>query len=156
MSLYPGQDLYPGYSESQIVRLPTGREIRLSNVDLDPATQRFTYGPLDVTPYLTPLQKRQFNAFDVERANREASDAARDAAGLPRVPEGETSALTLFAEGVGNDLSKLATDTRDLIGIGPENAGKGSPLLRWLLVAGVGLLLWKVGVFDWVKKKLTA
>lgn len=138
--------------------LPTGRVIPLEYLDLDSATQRFYYGTLDVTPYLTRAQRVEAGgmAFDVERANREASDTARDAADLPRVPEGEQSAVTLFLDGVGNDLAKLATDTRDTIGLGPENAGKGSPLLRWLLVAGVALLLWKIGAFDWVKKKLTA
>ena len=140
------------------ITLPTGRVIPLEYLDLDRATQRFHYGSLDVTPYMTRAEKVAAGrgAFDVERANREASDAARDAAGVPRVPEGEQSAVTLFLDGVGNDLTKLATDTRDLIGIGQENKGNGSPLLRWLLVAGVGLVLWKIGVFDWVKKKLTA
>lgn len=138
--------------------LPTGRTIRLDLVELEPASQRFFYGSLDVTPYLTRAQKVAVGgaAFDVERANREASDASRDSAGLPRVPEGEQSAVTLFLDGVGNDLSKLATDTRDLIGIGEENAGKGSPLLRYGLAALLLLVLWKVGVLDWLKKKLTA
>ncbi len=139
-----------------MITLPTGRQIALYHVAFDADAQQFFYGNLNVTPYMTRAQQVEVGgmAFDVERANREASDAARDAAGLPRVPEGEQSAVTLFLDGVGNDLSKLATDTRDLIGIGAENKGNGSPLLRWLLVAGVGLLLWKVGVFDWVKKKL--
>ena len=138
--------------------LPTGRTIRLDLVELDPATQRFFYGQLDVTPSRTRAQKVAVGgaAFDVERANREASDAARDAAGLPRVPVGEPNTLTLFLDGVGNDLSKLATDTRDLIGLGPENAGKGSPLLRYALAALVLIIVWKVGMFDWVKKKLLA
>ena len=138
--------------------LPTGRTIRLDLVELEPATQRFFYGPLDVTPYMTRAQMVAVagDAFDVERANREASDAARDAAGLPRVPDGETNTLALFLDGVGNDLAKLATDTRDLIGLGPENAGKGSPLLRYALAALVLIIVWNVGVFDWVKKKILA
>ena len=138
--------------------LPTGRVIRLEHLEFDRATQRFYYGTLDVTPYLTRAQMLTVagDAFDVERANREASDAARDAAGLPRVPDGEPNTLTLFLDGVGNDLSKLATDTRDLIGLGEENAGKGSPLLRYALAALVLIIVWKVGVFDWLKKKLTA
>ena len=138
------------------ILLPTGRAIRLDLVELDPQTQRFYYGPLDVTEYMSGAQKRTFPRYDVERANREASDAARDAAGQARIPEGEQSAVTLFIDGVGRDLSKLATDTRSAIGIGPENAGKGSPLLRWGLFALVLLVLWKVGVLDWLRKKLTA
>ena len=138
--------------------LPTGRVLPLDYLDFSEATQTFYYGGLDVTPYMTRAQKVAAGGglFDVERANREASDAARDAAGVPRVPEAEQSTTRIFVEGVGNDLSKLATDTRDLIGIGQENKGNGSPLLRWLLVAGVGLVLWKIGVLDWVKKKLAA
>ena len=138
--------------------LPTGRVILLEYLDFDRATQRFFYGSLDVTPYMTRAEKVAAGrgAFDVERSNREASDAARDAAGVPRVPEGEQSPVTLFRDGVGNDLSKLATDTRDLIGIGQENKGNGSPLLRYVLAALVLFVVWKVGVLDWVKKKLTA
>ncbi len=142
------------------ITLPTGRVLPLDYLDFSEATQTFHYGGLDVTPYMTRAQKVAAGGglFDVERANREASDAARDAAGLPRVPDlnSRTPITDAFLDGVGNDLSKLATDTRDLIGIGQENAGKGSPLLRWLLVAGVGLVLWKIGVLDWVKKKLAA
>ena len=143
---------------NHLLTLPTGRTIRLEFFEFVRDTQRFYYGPLDVTPYMTRAQMVAVGgaAFDVERANREASDAARDAAGLPRVPEGESNTLTLFLDGVGKDLSKLATDTRDLIGLGPENAGKGSPLLRYALAALVLIIVWKVGVFDWLKKKLTA
>jgi hypothetical protein len=138
--------------------LPTGRVLPLDYLDFSEATQTFFYGGLDVTPYMTRAQKVAAGGglFDVDRANREASDAARDAAGLPRVPEGEQSTTRIFVEGVGNDLSKLATDTRDVIGLGQENAGNGSPLLRYALAALVLFVVWKVGVLDWVKKKLTA
>ena len=139
--------------------LPTGRTLPLAYVTHDVLTNGFYYGGLDVTPYLTRAQMLEAAplTFDVERANREASDRARDAAGLPRVPDNlPTNPLALFADGVARDVNKLATDTRDFIGLGPENAGKGSPLLRWALVIGAAVILWKVGVFDWLKKKLTA
>ena len=144
---------------NNLITLTTGRTIRIELFEFDRATQRFYYGTLDVTPYLTRAQMLTVagDAFDVERANREASDAARDAAGQPRVPDNlPTTPARLFLGGVGDDLAKLATDTRDLIGIGPENAGKGSPLLRYGLAALLLLAVWKVGLFDWVKKKLLA
>lgn len=137
--------------------LPTGREIRMDLIELDPGTQQFFYGALNVTPYLSPTQMRTFPGFDVERANREASDAGRIARGeTPYINPSTDGALTLFVQGVGNDLSKLATDTRDFIGLGPENTGKGSPLLRWALLAGAVFLAWQLGLFAWARKKLTA
>jgi hypothetical protein len=139
--------------------LPTGRTLPLSALAFDAALNRFFYAGLDVTPYMTRAQMLEAapHDFDVERANREASDAARDAAGRPRVPDNlPTSTLGIFAAGVASDVNKLATDTRDFIGIGAENTGKGSPLLRWALALAAVAVLWKVGVFDWLRKKLTA
>ncbi|MEQ2008315.1 MAG: hypothetical protein ABMA26_16130 [Limisphaerales bacterium] len=141
-----------------MITLPTGRQIPLYNVSFDPLSQRFFYGSFDVTGYMTRSQKVEVGglSFDVERANREASDAARDAAGLPRVPEGETSTFTIFREGVADDVSALATGIRDFAGIGPENAGKRSPLFWLVVLGGLGFLAYQLGVFAWVKKKLSA
>lgn len=139
--------------------LPTGRVVLLEYLDFDSASQRFYYGTLDVTPYMTRAQMVAAGglAFDVERANRAASDAARDAAGLPRVPDtGETSTLVLFGQGVAADVTSLATGIRDFAGIGPENAGKRSPLFWLVVLGGAGFLAYQLGVFAWLKKKLTA
>ena len=118
------------------ITLPTGRTIPLADVTLDVATQRFYYGPANVTNFVSPSQKRQFAGFDVERANREASDAARLARGLDPVPDPSTAGtLTLFVEGVGDDVKTAAQQVRDFAGIGPENAGRRSPLF-WVLLLG--------------------
>jgi hypothetical protein len=139
------------------VTLSTGRVIPLSDVRMEPESQRFYYGVADVTAFLSAAQKRRFPGYDVERANREASDAARIARGEQPYPDPKpVSTIDEFIKGVGSDVAELATDTRDAIGIGAENNGNGSPLLRWALGIGVILLLWKIGALDWVRKKLTA
>lgn len=145
------------FAEYNLVTLPTGRSIQLDYVVLAEESQQFFYGPANVTDYLTSEQKRTFPGYDVERANREASDAARDAAGLPRVPDNlPTSTAGLFLEGVGADLAQAAQGVRDFAGIGPENAGKRSPLFWTLVIVGLGFVLWQIGGFAWLKKKLTA
>ena len=139
------------------ITLPTGRTIPLADVTLDVAAQRFFYGVADVTEFLSPSQKRQFAGFDVERANREASDAGRLARGLDPVPDtGETSAVKLFVRGVADDVKTAAQQARDFAGIGPENAGKRSPLFWALLIGGLGFLAWQLGLFAFIRKKLTA
>lgn len=142
-----------------MITLPTGRQIPLYNIAFDEASQQFFYGSLNVSDYMTRAQKVEVGGFgfDVARANREASDAARDAAGLPRVPDnGETSVLKLWAEGVGNDVASLAQRVRDFAGIGPENEGKRSPLFWAVVIGGLGFLAWQLGVFGWIRKKLSA
>lgn len=142
-----------------MITLPTGRQIPLDYISFDPASNRFFYGGLDVTPYMTRAQMVEVGgaAFDVEAANRAASDAARIARGeQPYADGGETSVAKLWLDGVGSDVAKLARDTRDFFGIGEENAGKGSPIIRLVIVAGVVFALHQLGVFAWIKKKLTA
>jgi hypothetical protein len=142
------------------VVLHTGREIPLEYVALDVASQRFFYGSFEVTDYLDASQKRQFNGYDVERANRAASDAARDATGLPRYADGNAFSwgyvLGDTARGIGEDVATAAQSIRDFAGIGPENAGKRSPLFWTAVIVGVGFVLYQVGAFAWLKKKLTA
>lgn len=151
-----------------MITLPTGRQIALYNVAFDADAQRFYYGSLDVTPYMTRAQMVEVGGmgFDVEAANRAASDAARDAAGLPRVPDTgngqsflDTPVLqTLLgtAQGVGEDISGIATGIRNFAGIGPENAGKRSPLFWVLVIGGLGFIAYQIGLFAWVKNKLTS
>lgn len=140
------------------ITLSTGRFVPLYNLDFDPATQQFFYGTFNVTSYLTRAQKEAVAgpAFDVERANREASDAKRDALGLPRVPDADASAFSLFVDGVSADVASLATGIRDFAGIGPENAGKRSPLFWFVVLGGAGFLAYQLGLFAWVKKKISA
>lgn len=133
------------------------RTVGIWNVTFDTRRQRFFYGDADVTDLLSADQKRRFAGFDVERANREASDAARIARGEAPYPDPQpVSTFEEFIKGVGSDVAELATNTRDAIGIGAENKGNGSPLLRWALGIGLIVLLWKIGALDWVRKKLTA
>lgn len=140
-----------------VFTLPTGVQRKLYLVDYDEASRRFYLGGYDVSPYLTGDHKRTFPGYDVEAANREASDAARIARGEQPYPDPKpVSTFEEFIKGVGSDVAELATDTRDAIGIGAENKGNGSPLLRWALGIGLIVLLWKIGALDWVRKKLTA
>ena len=139
--------------------LPTGRVIRLEHIEFDRATQRFYYGTLDVTPYLTRAQMLATagDAFDVERANREASDAARIGRGeAPYADPPSTSTLGLWVDNVSADVATAAQGVRDFVGIGPENAGKRSPLFWTALVLGAGFLAYQLGLFVWIRKKLTA
>ena len=137
--------------------LPTGVVRKLYLVDYDAASRRFTLGGFDVTPYLSGEDKRSFPGYDVEAANNEASDAGRIARGEApyQVPQ-PVSTFEEFIKGVVSDVAELATDTRDAIGIGRENNGNGSPLLRWALGIGLIVVLWKIGALDWVRKKLAA
>lgn len=140
-----------------VFTLPTGVQRKLYLVDYYPATRRFDLSGLDVTPYLSSAQKRSFPDYDGTEDRNEASDAARIARGEKpyEVPQPVTT-FEEFFKGVGGDVAELATDTRDAIGIGAENRGNGSPLLRWALGIGLIVLLWKIGALDWVRKKLTA
>ncbi|MEN9575653.1 MAG: hypothetical protein RL514_3508 [Verrucomicrobiota bacterium] len=142
--------------------LPTGRTIPLEYLTFDAASQHAYYGSLDVTEYMTRAQIQAVggSAFDVEQANREASDAARIARGLapyedpPQITPWEV--LTNTARGIGNDVATAAQGVRDFVGIGPENAGKHSPLFWFAIVAGLGWIAYQLGVFVWLRKKLTA
>jgi hypothetical protein len=133
------------------------RTVGIWNVTLDTRRQRFFYGDADVTDLLSQDQQRRFAGFDVERANRQASDSARIARGeQPYADPQPVSTFEEWIKGVGSDVAELATVTRDAIGIGAENRGNGSPLLRWALGLVLIVLLWKIGALDWVRKKLTA
>ncbi len=143
-------------SPNSTFTLPTGTVRKLYLVDYDAASRRFTLGSLDVGPYLSPSQKRTFPDYDPAPDLAAASDAAQVERGVEPAPVGETSAWDLFWAGVGNDLAKGAEDVRDTIGIGRENAGKGSPLLRWIIAGAALWLAWRVGIFDWLKKRLAA
>ncbi len=142
------------------VTLSTGRVIPLSDVRMEPDSQRFYYGVADVTAFLSAAQKRRFPGYDVERANREASDAARIRNGLD--PYDDPPVATFYtvledtAAGIGADVATAAKGVRDFAGIGPENAGKRSPIFWTLLIAGLGFLAYQLGVFAWVRKKLSA
>lgn len=136
--------------------LPTGAVRKLYLVDYDAASRRFLLGAFDVSAYLSPSQKRTFPDYDPTPDLAQASDDAQRARGVEPQPVGETSDWDLFWRGVGDDLSKGAEDIRGTVGIGRENAGKGSPLLRWVFAAGLLWLAWRVGVFDWIKKRLAA
>lgn len=137
--------------------LSTGRVIPLADVRLDVPSQRFYYGIANVTDSLSGEQKRTFPGYDIERANREASDAARIASGeAPYADPSTAGTLTLFVDGVGDDLSTAAQDVRDFVGIGRENAGRRSPLFWTVLLVGLGYLAHQLGVFAWIRKKLTA
>ncbi len=142
--------------------LPTGRVLRLDQLAFDATSQRAYYGQLDVTDYLTRAQLQAVggSAFDVERANSAASDAARLAAGeapyTNGAPVSYVDILSNTVKGIGNDVASAAQTVRDFAGIGPENAGKHSPLFWFALLAGVGYLLNQLGIFAWLRKKLSA
>lgn len=142
------------------VTLSTGRVIPLADVRLDVASQAFYYGVANVTDFLSGEQKRRFPGFDVERANREASDTARIINGEePYADPPATSFLTVLeatADGIGADVATAAQGVRDFAGIGPENAGKRSPLFWTALAVGVGFLAYQLGVFAWIRKRLGA
>lgn len=129
------------------IRLPTGREIPLAYVTLNPFTQRFYYGELDVTAWVSPSQARTFAGYDVTRANNEASDAARAARGEPPVVVGSTSTLELFLDGVGEDVASTAESVRDTLAIGAENAGRFKLYLGLAIVGALAFVLWRAGVF---------
>lgn len=139
------------------ITLGTGRVIPLADVRLDVASQRFYYGVADVTGSLSGEQKRRFPGYDVERANREASDAARIGQGeQPYADPPETGVVRLWVEGMARDVVQVAEDARDFVGIGPENAGKRSPLFWTAVIVGLGFLAYQIGLFAWIRKKLTA
>lgn len=140
-----------------VFTLPSGVQRKLYLVDYNAATRRFTLGEFNVGPYLTAAHKRSFPDYDPTDDNNAASDAGRIARGEEpyQVPKPVTT-FEEFIAGVGSDVAELATDARDAIGIGAENNGKGSPLLRWALIVAVGFVLYKVGVFDWLRKRLSA
>ena len=142
------------------ITLPTGRVLPLSSIELYPISNRFFYGRLEVTEYLTGEQRRSFSGYDVERANREASDAARIANGETPYADGApvsyTDILGNTVRGIGNDLASAAQTVRDFVGIGPENAGKHSPLFWLAILVGAGYLLNQLGIFAWLRKKLSA
>ena len=142
-----------------MLTLPTGRTVPLAYLTFAAASQRAYYGALDVTPYLTRAQLVTVggDAFDVERANREASDAARIGRGeAPYADPPSTSTLGLWVDNVSADVTTAAQGVRDFVGIGPENAGKRSPLFWTALVLGAGFLAYQLGLFVWIRKKLTA
>lgn len=142
------------------VTLSTSRVIPLADVRLDVPSQRFYYGPANVTDFLSGEQKRSFPGYDVARANREASDAARIANGLD--PYDDPPATTFYtvledtAAGIGADVATTAQGVRDFAGIGPENAGRRSPLFWTAILAGLGFLAYQIGVFAWIRKRLGA
>lgn len=140
--------------------LPTGRVIRLDQVEFFTASQLFFYGSFDVTPYLSGEQKRSFAGYDVAHANTDASNAARDKSGQTHYADGKDMSYWDIAKdtasGIGNDVSSAAQSLRDFAGIGPENAGKRSPLFWTALAVGLGFLLYQIGAFAWLKKKITA
>lgn len=107
--------------------LPTGAVRKLYLVDYDAASRRFLLGAFDVSAYLSPSQKRTFPDYDPTYDLAKASDDAQRERGVEPAPVGETSAWSLFWSGVGDDLAKGAEDIRETVGIGRENAGKGSP-----------------------------
>lgn len=150
------------------ITLPTGRSLGLYLLQLDPATQRFYYGSLDVTDYLSAEQKRSFAGYDVAAANNAASDQHRLDAGLAPVALGSTSTFDLFTQGVANDADRVARAARSVFGLGEPNVdgtdtdadrAQAKPFRTLLIVGGLlalGWLAWQVGVFAAIKKKLTA
>lgn len=119
----------------------SGRSVPLSSVEYDSATNRFYYGPLDVTPYLT-IQQKIFVApeYDREAGNEEAyvEHYREEHGGATPPPTGSTSVWENFVENVeDNPLGGL--------GGGPDGIGGLKSLGKWVTTTAglivLGLLL---------------
>ena len=125
---------------NEMVLLPTGYSIPLRNVEFDSASYHFFYGGLDVTDYLTLAQKLLFAADGYDQAVdfiRMSDDSTRRQG---REPVHEKSVVGTFISGVGSDIASIGDNARSFFGIGEENAGKMSGLVKLTLLAGAGYL----------------
>lgn len=129
------------------------REVGIWNVEFNPSSQRFFYGSADVSALLSREQKVAVGgaSFDVEYANRQASDAARDAAGLPHHSDGQPfswwDVAADTAGGVGSDVASASESVREVFGVGVENAGKFKTFLTLATVGLLAFALWRASVF---------
>ena len=128
--------------ESQRSVTLIGRNVPLADITFDPSRNRFYYGVMDATQFITYQQRAAFPSFDIERTNAETSDAKRGTGAT-----GSTSTLALFAEGVGDDVSNIANGIRKFLAGDPEKPESPSDLRKLLYFVGFlagGYLIWKI------------
>ncbi len=87
---------------AKVVTLPTGRQIPLSDITIDTAHQTFYYGSLDVTQYMSELQKEAFSDYNVYAANVQAYNQHAIAQGKTPIQEGSTSTAAIFGSQLYN------------------------------------------------------
>lgn len=126
-------DLSKVSAEQRTVTL-IGRNVSLSDISFDPEKNRFYYGVMDATQFITYAQRAAYPSFDIERTNAETSDAKRGTG-----PTGSTSTLENFFSGVGDDLAAASQGIRTFVAGEP---GQTSDLRKVIYAVTIGALLW--------------
>lgn len=134
---YPNLD--NAYGSQRVIQLPTGRNINLSDVNLNEAQQQWYYGTMNVTAYLSPDQRRLYDGFDIEAYNNQLYMQHMNDTGQAINPGGSTSIADLFLTGVSNDIQ----DAENFVGEnGPKALANTAKILTGAaIIAGVVLLI---------------